>query len=78
MLAEMGVAYKEVDLKLAPELLQKFVGKYEIQPGLMVTITLEGGNLYGEPTGQEKLELTPMAEDRFYLDERNIQVHFQA
>ncbi|MBW3570022.1 MAG: DUF3471 domain-containing protein, partial [Gemmatimonadetes bacterium] len=37
------------------------VGFYQAAPGHGITITLEGGTLYGEPKGQPKAQLVPMS-----------------
>lgn len=76
MLAELGVEYKKEAVKVAPKILESYVGKYEIQPGMMVTITVEDGKLYGEPSDRPKVELTPMAENEFFLDGDNVKVIF--
>ena len=76
MLKELGVDYKSAEVKLSKSILKRYIGKYAIEPGLILSVTLEDGYLYGEPTGQEKKKLIPMAEDKFYLEELDIQVTF--
>ena len=37
--------------------LEKFVGEYPLTPDLLFSVTVEGGKLMGQATGQDKLEL---------------------
>jgi CubicO group peptidase (beta-lactamase class C family) len=37
--------------------LDKFIGQYPLTPDLLFTVTVEGGKLMGQATGQDKLEL---------------------
>jgi hypothetical protein len=41
--------------------LEGLVGEYEMAPGRIVKITLEGGQLYGEPTGNPKRPLVQLS-----------------
>ena len=45
--------------------LERYVGNYELSATAMLTITLEGGVLYAQTTGQPKHRLAPLAEHRF-------------
>lgn len=54
-------------IALPREVLERYVGAYEASPQLTITITLENGRLYAEPTGQSKARMYPEAEDRFFL-----------
>src|SRR5579871_1657273 len=42
------------EIALAPEMLQKYVGSYQLRPGFDLVITLEDGRLMLQPTGQVK------------------------
>ena len=52
------------------------VGKYELRPGFVVTITLEDGILMGQPTGQEKVELQTLSETTFIVPSVKANVKF--
>ncbi|RFZ91778.1 serine hydrolase [Mucilaginibacter conchicola] len=56
--------------------LQTYVGKYEMMPGKLLTITREGDKLYGQADGQSKLELFAEAQDKFYLKVAPVEVEF--
>ncbi|MFM2394555.1 MAG: hypothetical protein RLZZ546_2537 [Bacteroidota bacterium] len=63
-------------LTLSPEQLQKFVGAYELQPGFIIEIQRQNGQLYGKTAGQPTLELIPETESSFLLEEIGAQVLF--
>ena len=67
---------KEITLPAAT--LQKFVGTYELAPNAVMTITLEGGSLMGQLTGQGKLPLFPQSETLFFLKVVDAQIEFAA
>lgn len=52
----------------APPQLAGLVGEYEMVPGRSVTITLEGGQLYGEPTGNPKRRLAHVSGTTFAVE----------
>ena len=54
-----------------------YVGKYEMQGGMTVTITKEGDRLMGQPAGQPKVELLPESETKFYVRVVDAEVTFQ-
>ncbi len=53
-----------------------YVGKYQMSPARILTITEENGRLFGEPTGEQKVELHPEAEHVFTIKEFNGRVTF--
>jgi CubicO group peptidase (beta-lactamase class C family) len=65
-----------VTVNISPQILNAYVGQYEIAPNLLVTITLEGDKLMGVMTGQSKVELAPASETRFVVREANAEVNF--
>lgn len=76
MLASMGVTYEPENVKISAKVLQSYIGTYQVNPDMEVSITVEDGRLYGEPKGGGKAELFPMSENKFYLKVDNIQVVF--
>ncbi len=59
-------------------LLDAYVGRYAIQPGLEVAVTREGAALFAQPTGRPKLELTPVSTSRFYAEQVDMYVVFNS
>jgi CubicO group peptidase (beta-lactamase class C family) len=79
MLAELGVEVDEElgkEITLEPEILQNYVGKFELQPGFVLTITLEEGRLMAQATGQPKFEVFADSETKFFLKVVPAQITF--
>lgn len=63
---------------LSEELLDKYVGEYQIQPGFSITFTREGNRLFTQATGQGKFEIFAESETKFFLKVVDAQVEFVA
>jgi CubicO group peptidase (beta-lactamase class C family) len=57
-----------VKVTLDPALLRRYVGKYQLDDGAVVTTTLEDGVLKGRVTGQDPFGLVPETESLFHMD----------
>jgi len=64
------------EVQVSPQVLAKYAGTYELGPGVEVTMTVEGGRLMTQITGQPKFELFAEAENRFFLKVVEAQVEF--
>jgi hypothetical protein len=58
------------------EVLQRYVGTYEFQPGVRNVVTLEGDQLMTKLGGQPKFPLFPESETRFFLKAVDAQIEF--
>jgi tetratricopeptide (TPR) repeat protein len=69
MLEKLGVKAEDVvkDVVIDDAVLATYVGKYELQPGFVITITKEGSQLSAQATGQGANEIYPKSEIEFYL-----------
>ena len=65
-----------IAVEVAEEILDTYVGEYELAPGLIVMVTLEGGALFAQVTGQGKLALLAESETEFFLSAVDAQVSF--
>jgi len=65
-----------IAVEVAEEILDTYVGEYELAPGLIVMVTLEGGALFAQVTGQGKLALLAESETEFFLRAVDAQVSF--
>lgn len=72
--APAGVQRTEIEL--APEALGAFVGRYELAPGFVLTITLEDGRLMSQATGQAKVPIFAESKTRFFLKVVDAQLEF--
>lgn len=55
------------EIALSVDVLKQYVGKYELQPGLIATFTIEDNTLFTQLTGQPKFEIFAEREDHFFL-----------
>src|SRR5262249_49457490 len=68
--ARQGEAGGNVD----PKIYDAYVGRYEIPALGIITISREGGKLFGQPDGQSKEELVPKSETEFSVTNVGAQV----
>ena len=64
------------EISLPAELLERYVGIYELGPELRIEVTRSGDALFGQPTGQPRVRLWPYAETEFFVREVDAQVSF--
>jgi CubicO group peptidase (beta-lactamase class C family) len=65
-----------VEIKVAPDLLRRYVGDYQLSPGFVLTVTLEGEQLMSQATGQQKVAIFPASDSEFFLKVVNAQISF--
>ncbi|PKL83682.1 MAG: serine hydrolase [Ignavibacteriae bacterium HGW-Ignavibacteriae-3] len=77
ILKGLGVNVEEPkEVKLTAEALKQFVGKYQLAPGFVLEITVNGEQIYAQATGQPVFEIFPSNENEFYLKVVNAQIKF--
>ena len=54
-------------MTLAPTILDRYVGKYQVGP-LLITFTNENGHFMVAPQGQPKFEAKASSENQFFID----------
>jgi hypothetical protein len=54
-----------------------FVGEYQVTPRLVMTITKEGDKLFGQMTGQQKLELEAVSATQFTIPSVKANITFE-
>jgi CubicO group peptidase (beta-lactamase class C family) len=59
-----------------PAVLNGYVGKYELAPGFVVTVTREGNSLMTQATGQGKFEIFPESDTTFFAKVTELTVTF--
>jgi CubicO group peptidase (beta-lactamase class C family) len=57
-------------------ILRQYVGVYQISPTFSIAVTLDGGRLYGQATGQGKFQLFAQKKDNFFLKVVQAEVEF--
>jgi len=61
---------------VAEEILKEYVGRYELAPNFVITVTLEGNQLAIQATNQPKAAIYPESETKFYLKVVDARVEF--
>ncbi len=64
------------NLVIDPELLRAYSGQYELQPGVIATISTENNELYAEARGLQKTKMVPLSSSSFAVREANAEVTF--
>ncbi len=67
-----------VAVEVKPEVLDRYLGVYELTPGFNITITRNGGTLSAQATGQDAFALTATAETEFQFQPAGIRIVFPA
>jgi CubicO group peptidase (beta-lactamase class C family) len=65
------------EISLDPSLLDKYAGRYELGPGILIDITREDDNVMAEVTGRPKIRVFPESETRFFAKDIDAQITFQ-
>jgi CubicO group peptidase (beta-lactamase class C family) len=68
------VARKEVAVD--PKIFDEYVGKYELTPGFILTVTKEENKLMAQATGQPKVEIFAESPTRFFFKAIDAQITF--
>jgi CubicO group peptidase (beta-lactamase class C family) len=67
--------HKEVTVD--PKLFEEYVGRYQLAPNFILTITHEGDKLFAQATGQPKFQMFPESEREFFLKVVDAQITFE-
>ena len=78
MLKEMGVDTKsfEKEIVVDEKILENYVGKYELAPGFILTVSRDGNQMKSQATGQPEVLIYPKSENVFYLKVVEAQLTF--
>jgi CubicO group peptidase (beta-lactamase class C family) len=64
------------NIELTPDLLRRYAGRYEMQPGMVATITAENRELFAEAPGLPNAKMIPLSETTFTIKEAGAEVTF--
>ena len=67
---------ERIAIELSEEILNLYVGTYELQPGFDIAFRVREGKLYTQATGQPEFEVFAESETKFFLKVVNAQVEF--
>jgi CubicO group peptidase (beta-lactamase class C family) len=60
-----------------PKLFDGYVGRYQLAPNFILTVTREGDHLFTQATGQEKVEIFPESDRNYFLKVVDAQITFE-
>ena len=60
-----------------PKLFDSYVGRYELAPTFIITVTREANQLFVQATGQPKFEIFPEGEKEYFLKVVDAQITFE-
>ncbi len=64
-------------IKLSPEVLKKYEGTYALSLLFAITVTVEDGKLMARATGQDKAQIFPESETKFFYKIVDAQIEFE-
>jgi hypothetical protein len=67
---------ERTEIEVAAEVLETYVGEYELTPEFTIVVTLEDGGLFVQATGQPKVGLFAESETKFFLRVAAAQISF--
>lgn len=73
---EVAAPKERKEIVVAPAILDRYPGRYELVPGFIITITREDAGLFLQATGQPKFPLFAETEKDFFLKVVDAQVTF--
>lgn len=63
-------------IDVSADILKEYVGKYQLMPEFIVTISLEGKQLKAQATGQPAFDIFPETESKFFFKVVDAQIEF--
>jgi serine-type D-Ala-D-Ala carboxypeptidase/endopeptidase len=70
-------AKERKEAKVDPKVFDRYIGRYELSPNFILTITRDGDYLFAQATGQGSLEIFPESETEFFAKITDLQITFQ-
>ena len=63
-------------VRVPEEILDRYVGRYELQPGFVITVRRDGGKLFAQATAQPEFEIFAESETKFFFRVVDAQISF--
>lgn len=67
---------ERTQIKVDPTVFHEYVGRYELAPKFVLTVTREADHLFTQATGQPKVEVFPEGKDEYFLKVVDAQITF--
>jgi hypothetical protein len=65
------------EITVDPKIFDGYVGRYELAPNFILTVTREGDQLFTQATGQAKVQVFPESQKDFFLKVVDAQITFE-
>jgi hypothetical protein len=72
----LSSAQGQEEISVSPQVLEQYVGVYELAPTFKISVTVEGNQLMAQASGQPKLPLYASSETKFFYKVVNAQIEF--
>jgi CubicO group peptidase (beta-lactamase class C family) len=77
LFAQRGKMKPRIAISVSPEILKRYVGKYQLAPSLVMEITMKEEKLFAQLTGQSAYEIFATSETEFFLKIVDAQLSFK-
>ena len=77
LLAPQAAPKTRTEIAADPQLFDQYVGRYQLAPAAILTITRDGSHLFAQLTGQPRLEIFPESAKEFFLKAVDAQITFE-
>ena len=67
---------QRVAITVDPAIFDSYAGRYQLRPDFIMTVTREGDRLITQATGQQKIEVFPESETKFFAKVMDAQITF--
>lgn len=74
--AAIGKPYLDKEIKLEEKTLDLYTGEYKVAPQFSFTVTKQNGKLFVQGTGQEKMEVIAVANNKFLMKASDARFEF--
>jgi len=69
---------ERTEVKVAANILDSYIGEYQLQENFIITITVEGGTIWAQATGQSNFQIYPESKYEFFYKVVDAQITFEA
>lgn len=77
VLKELGIEIEEPkDADIPAEILQSYTGKYQLAPNFVMTIIVNGKQIFAQATAQPQIEIFPESQTKFYVKVVEAKIEF--
>ncbi len=67
---------KSESFEVDKEIIETYLGDFELQPGVIISITEDNGKLIGKATGQDKVPLKAISKTEFIVENTEFKIEF--